>query len=148
MTKAYKYAIVYFIAFSLLLVTSGALLFESKIGFSITEIAEYYLGNEDKFIVAKTPAGVLKIVLPHLFAYGLLAMVLLHFLIFTKYRDSSHLKFLIYAVFISAFFEISSPFMVIYVSEYFAYLKLVSFVLFEGLIIYLAWLLFNSIVKN
>ena len=148
MTKAYKYSIVYFLAFSLLLLVSGIMLFEDKIGFSIQEITKYYLGDEEKFIVAKTSTGILKIVLPHIFAFGLFAMVILHFLIFTKHRDTKQLKTLIYLIFISAFFEIFSPFFLIIGADFFAYVKLTSFVLFEALVLYIAWLLFNSIIHN
>ena len=148
MTKAYRYSIVYFIVFSMLLVSSGIMLFEEKIGFEIHNILEYYLGNEEKFMVQKSYEGILKIVLPHIFAFGLFSMVILHFLVFTKYRDSTHAKSLIYTLFISAFLEIFSPFMIIFGAEFFAYIKIVSFVLFEGLVVYISWLLFNSIVNN
>lgn len=148
MTKAYKYAIVYFLLFSLLLVISGIMLFEHKIGFSIQGVSEYYLGSEEKFIVAKSSAGVLKIVLPHIFAFALFSMVLLHFLIFTKHRDTAHSKALIYLLFSSAALEIFSPFMILLGAEFFVFIKIASFVLFESLVIYIAWLLLNSIIKD
>lgn len=148
MTQAYKYSILYFLAFSLLLLASGIMLFEEKIGFSILNITEYYLGNEEKFVVAKTSPGILKIVLPHIFAFGLLFMVLLHFLIFTKYRDTQTIKILIYALFTSGFLEIFSPFMIVFGSEFFAYIKIASFIVFQTLVIYISWLLFSSIVND
>lgn len=148
MTQTYKYSILYFLAFSLLLVLSGIMLFEEKIGFSIVNITEYYLGNEEKFITSKTTSGILKIVLPHIFAFGLFSMVLLHFLIFTKHRDTRTLKILIYAIFLSGFLEIFSPFMIFFGSPFFAYIKILSFILFESLVLYISWLLINSIVKH
>jgi len=148
MTKAYKHAIVYFLLFSILLVISGIMLFEHKIGFSVQGVTEYYLGSEERFIAKKSSAGVLKIVLPHIFAFALLSMVLLHFLIFTKHRDTAHTKTLIYALFTSAALEIFSPFMILLGAGFFVFIKIASFVLFEALIIYISYLLFNSIVKN
>ncbi|MDB2562440.1 hypothetical protein N9X61_02430 [Sulfurimonas sp.] len=124
------------------------MLFEHKVGFEIASILEYYLGNEEKYIVKKTSTGLLKIVLPHIFAFALLAMVLLHFLIFTKYRDTLQIKVLIYLLFSSTFLEIFSPFAIIFGAESFAYVKLISFFIFQSLIIYVAWLLFHSIVNN
>ena len=67
MTKAYKYSVVYFLAFSLLLLLSGAFLFENKIGFSIESVNEYYLGNSETYIPEKSSSGILKITLPHFF---------------------------------------------------------------------------------
>lgn len=148
MTQAYKYSILYFLLFSLLLVASGVMLFEEKIGFSIIDITKYYLGDEEKFIAAKSPEGILKIVLPHIFAFGLFFMVILHFLLFTKYKDTITIKMLIYTLFVSGFIEIFSPFMILFGAEVFAYAKIVSFVVFQGLILYITWLLFNSIINN
>ncbi|MFT5661041.1 MAG: hypothetical protein ACI9TV_001687 [Sulfurimonas sp.] len=148
MTQTYKYSIVYFLAFSMLLVGSGVMLFEQKIGFSTNAIVAYYLGDEDKFIVAKSSTGILKIVLPHLFAFGLFAMVILHFLIFTKYKDTKQIKILIYILFTSAFLEVFSPFFIILGAEFFSYIKITSFIVLESLIIYISWLLLNSIMNN
>ncbi len=148
MTKAYKYSILYFAAFSLLLLISGIMLFEHKIGFSVQSVSEYYLGSSDKFIVAKTGSGVLKIILPHIFAFGLFAMVILHFLVFTKERGKTKTKMLIYLTFITAFLEITSPFLIILGAEFFAYVKIISFILFESLILYSLWLLLHSIMYD
>ncbi|MCD6190218.1 MAG: hypothetical protein J7K14_01580 [Sulfurimonas sp.] len=146
MTKAYKYSIVYFLVFSLLLILSGVLLFEYKIGFSVEQISSYYLGDEDKFINPQTSSSILKIITPHIFAFGLFIMVLLHFLIFTKKRSSKTLKAVIYLTFLSAILELLSPFGIINNIEFFAYVKLLSFIIFELLVLFSSWLLFRSIV--
>ncbi len=148
MTKAYRYSILYFLTFSLLLLISGTMLFEHKIGLSAQSINEYYLGNSDKFIPAKTATGVLKIVLPHIFAFGLFVMVVLHFLVFTKERNKTKTKMLICLTFITAFLEIASPFLIISGAEFFAYVKIISFILFESLILYSIWLLLHSIMYD
>lgn len=148
MIQSYKYAILYFLVFSLLLVLSGALLFEEKIGFSIAGVLNYYLGNEETFIQQKSTLAIFKTILPHIFAFGLFCMVILHFLIFTKNRYTKKAKLLIFVIFISSLLEIVSPFFIVNGFEFFAYIKLVSFFLFEGLIIYISWLLFSSIVQS
>ncbi|MEA3370444.1 MAG: hypothetical protein U9Q40_03820 [Campylobacterota bacterium] len=145
MTESYRYAIAYFLLFSLLLLLSGVMLFEHKIGFGVEEIRTYYLGNSEQFANAKTYDGLLKTVLPHIIAFGVLSMVLLHFLIFTKLRENSSIKKVIYLLFISAFLEIFSPFFIISGADGFAYIKIASFVVFEALIVYIVWLLFRSI---
>jgi len=127
----------------MLLLVSSILLFEEKIGFSFKGVLEYYIGSEEKFIVAKSSAGVLKIVLPHIFVFGLFMMVILHFLYFTKEKK---IQAITYAAFTLSFLEIFSPLMIINGFEIFVYLKLVSFFLFETLVVYVLFLLFSSIV--
>ena len=145
-SKEYKVIILYFLIFSLLLIWSSILLFEHKIGFSVDSIQTYYLGSIQENIREKTLFGLLKMVLPHLFAFGLFIMVLLHFLIFTKERGTLRAKSLIYIIFLSAFLEISSAFLIVLGIEFFAYVKLLSFAAFEVLIIYAIFLLFRSVL--
>lgn len=148
MTKTYQYSILYFLLFSLLLLLSGFLLFEHKIGFSTHQILEYYQGSTEKFIVEKSASGILKTALPHIFSFGLFAMVLLHFLIFTKLRNKQSTKILIYLVFLSAFLEIFSPFFIILGVDFFSFIKVGSFLVLQLLVLYISWLLFASIIKN
>ena len=124
------------------------MLFEYKIGFSYSSILDYYIGNEDKFIPAKSSAGILKIVLPHIFAFGLISMVLLHFLVFTKLRYKKRTLTLIYLTFFSAILEIFTPLLIVNGFEFGAYVKLLSFFVFLVLIMYISWLLFYSIVND
>ena len=148
MQKAYKLSIIYYIIFSLLLVLSAVMLFNHNIGFGISEISQYYIGNEEKFIASKSWHGILKIILPHTFVFGLFAMVILHFLVFTKQRYKTSTLVLIYTMLFTAFSEMFSPFMIINGYEIFAYIKLVSFVTFLGTVLYTLWLLFHSIVYD
>lgn len=145
MTQAYKYAILYFLVFSFLLLLSGILLFEHKIGFSVEGVLDYYLGNEEVFTQQKSSLGILKTILPHFFAFGLFCMVLLHFLVFTKKQKQMQTKVLVYLLFFSAILEITTPFLIINGYDFFAYIKLISFFVFQALVIYVAWLLFFSI---
>jgi len=148
MQKVYKLSIIYYLIFSLLLIASAVMLFEYKIGFSYSSILDYYIGNEDKFIPAKSSAGILKIVLPHIFAFGLISMVLLHFLVFTKLRYKKRTLTLIYLTFFSAILEIFTPLLIVNGFEFGAYVKLLSFFVFLVLIMYISWLLFYSIVND
>jgi len=145
MQEAYKLSILYYLAFSILLITSAIMLFEHKIGFSYGAVLEYYTGNEEKFIPAQSASGILKIVLPHIFVFGLFFMVLLHFLVFTKLRYKKSLLTIVYAAFAVAMIEIFSPLLIINGLEFFAYLKLFSFFALLGLVMYVSWLIFKSI---
>lgn len=148
MQRTYKYSIIYFLVFSLLLLTSSILIFNDKMGFSVNSIVAYYNGNEALFIPAKTKDGILQILLPHIFAFGLFLMVSLHFLIFTKHRNKKQTQLLIYFIFTMAFLELSSPFLIINGFHFFAYVKILSFFGFELSLLYLFWLLFYSIVYD
>lgn len=145
MQQAYKLSIFYYLLFSLLLIFSAVMLFEHKIGFSYNSVLEYYIGNEEKFIPAQSAAGILKIVLPHIFVFGLLTMVLLHFLVFTNLKSRRAFLILIYATFATAFLEIFAPFMIISGWWFFAYIKLLFFFLFLALTLFILWLLFRKI---
>lgn len=145
MQQAYKLSIFYYLIFSLLLIVSAVMLFEHKIGFSYNSVLEYYIGNEDKFIPAQSAAGILKVVLPHIFVFGLFVMVLLHFLVFTELKAKKVFLVLIYATFISALLEIFAPFMIISGWGFFAYIKIFSFFIFLTLLLFTLWLLFRKI---
>jgi hypothetical protein len=124
------------------------MLFEHKIGFSFSGVLEYYIGNEEKFISSKDSASILKVVLPHIFVFGLLALVLMHFVVFTEHRYKKSTILLIYMTFITALLEIFTPFLIVSGFEFFAYVKLLSFFLLLALVLYIAWLLFHSIVYD
>ncbi|HUH42338.1 MAG TPA: hypothetical protein VLZ29_04420 [Sulfurimonas sp.] len=145
MQQAYKLSILYFLIFSLLLIISAVMLFWHKIGFNYLSVLEYYIGNEEKFIPAQSAAGILKMVLPHIFVFGLFTMVLLHFLVFTDLKVKKAFLILIYITFITALLEIFAPFMIINGFEFFAYIKLFSFFSFLALILFILWLLFRKI---
>jgi hypothetical protein len=134
--------------FELLLLSSSILLFDNKIGFSTTDISNYYLGDSAQFIQAKSALGIAKITLPHIFAFGLFAMVLLHFLVFTKQKDKNKAKVLVYVLFTTAFLEIFSPYFIIFGATIFVYVKLFSFNLLEILFVYILWILFHSIIYD
>ncbi|MDQ7042752.1 MAG: hypothetical protein Q9M34_04405 [Sulfurimonas sp.] len=144
MQKAYNFAIFYFLLFSLLLLISSSVLFASKIGFSSESVLTYYLGNEALFIAPKTISGVLKVVLPHIFAFGLFVMVVVHFLLFTYKKRTREIRLLTSAAFILSFLEIFTPFAIMNGFESLAFLKILSFITFELLIIYILWILFRS----
>ena len=148
MQKVYKLSIFYYLIFTMLLIVSAIMIFEHKIGFSFIGVLEYYIGNEEKFISPQTTMGILKIVLPHIFVFGLISMVLLHFIVFTKLRYKKITIYLIYATFITAILEIFAPLFIVNGFELFAYIKLLSFFMFLCFIVYISWLIFYSITQE
>jgi len=148
LSKAYKYSILYFLLFSLGLLTTAVMLFEHKIGFSVQEVLHYYLGDDASFLIAKTPLGLLKIILPHIFSFGLFMMVLLHFLVFTEHKNSKKITYIIYASYASVAAELFSPFMILLGFEFFAYIKIVAFFSLFSVQLYVSYLLFLSIMQE
>lgn len=143
MHKAYKITLFYFSAFVLLLLVSASLLFAHKSGISIVGIQEYYLGNEEKFMLAKTTEGMLKSSLAHFFLFGLFGFVLLHFLRFTK--NYKRLRLFVIFYMSIALLEILSGFFIVWFGGFFAYVKLFSFLVNILLICYSLLLLVHSI---
>jgi len=146
--KAYKYAVGYFLLFSILLLLSGALIFSDTIGFSYESVQNYYLGNAASFTPSKSFDGLLKIVVPHIFAFGLFIMVVLHFLLFTCKRNTKEIQIIIYTSFITASLELFSPFLIVSGFDFFIYMKVFSFFLFYFVILYTIFILFKSIIYN
>jgi hypothetical protein len=147
MHKAYKASILYFSIFTIMLLVSGIMIFESKIGFDVQRALGYYIGDKELFVAAKTNGGILKLALPHIFGFALLSMVVLHFLIFTKFRKRIFVKVLLYTILVAQFFEIFTPFLIINISEIFIYLKILSFFIYISLIPMVLYLLFGSITQ-
>ena len=148
MQRRYKLLVLYFVLFSLLLLASAYLLFDTKIGFSYNGVLHYYQGDQTQFITAKSFDGILKIILPHIFAFGLFLMVLLHFGVFTAFRKHPLLHYFIYTLGIAAFVELLSPFFIIAGLGFFAYFKLLAFFVLEiGTVLFL-WLLFRSVLTH
>jgi len=146
--NAYKSAVIYFLLFCVLLLISGATLFFVKIGFDAKSVSAYYLGSAEMFVSAKTTMGILKIILPHIFVFGLFSMVILHFVVFTEYKHKRQMLALIYLTYLLSFIELFSPLLILQGIELFAYVKLFSFFALEILFFYLFFILFKSIVYN
>ncbi len=119
--------IISFAIFNIFFVLSN-ILSHMKLGFAADEISEYYLGNKERFIRAKTFSGILKIFNFHAVASSIYLMALSHFLLLTEYTYSG---LIIMAIFSSALVNFISPFFIRYVSAAFSYLKLFSFYIMQ-----------------
>ncbi|QOP42304.1 hypothetical protein FJR03_11370 [Sulfurimonas marina] len=129
------------------MLVSALMLFAHKIGFDPTSITHYYLGDGE-LLLQKSNEGILKLILPHIFAFGVLSFVLIHFLIFTSYKKKRYTFSVIYILLTTQTLEIFSPFLIINISEYFSYLKLISFVFYMALIPLIFFWLFKSILED
>ncbi len=145
MHQSYRYAIAWFTVFGALLLTSGALLFFSKIGFSYEAVQSYYLGSEALFSVPKSSYGLLEVALPHLGSMGLFVMVTAHFLLFASKERKRHAVKPVIALFAVALLDIVSGFLIVEGWTLFVWVKLAAFALLQLLGFYLLWLLFSAV---
>ena len=143
MHHSYKVVILYALAFVVLLVGSAVAIYSTKLGYLPSEVLLYYLGDE--YSPPKTALGLLKVHLPHTFVFGLFGFVLLHLLLFTQFQtQSTKLAFLFFT---SAFFELLSSGAIIYGLAFFATIKIVSFLVLMGCILYISALLALDILR-
>jgi hypothetical protein len=127
--------------FSLLLMGfffTNLLAFYSKMGFSLGSIKEYYLGNPEKFLKPKTFEGMFKVFYPHLISMAVFSVAVGHFLIFAGSSLSIPLGI---GLFLFSFLDNLSGFLIRFLHTDFAILKLLSFVVLQGIILYSASLM-------
>ena len=101
-----------------------------QIGFNYEGIVGYYLGNEETFRPPKSYIGLLEEAHFHFFSMAILLVTLTHLILFTSISAGWKLT-LILGSFTSSFLEITSSWLIRYVSAQFAYLKLGSFIVMQ-----------------
>jgi hypothetical protein len=110
---------------------TNALLYFSKMSLTAASVVEYYLGSEDRFLSPRSYQGLLEVSHFHLFAMGMLLLVLTHLMLFIPVK--SHIKaWLIVVPFVSALLDEGSGWLVRFVSPHFAYLKIAGFLMLEA----------------
>ncbi len=114
-------------------------LFTQKIGFTVQDVKNYYLGNETLHIFPKTLHSVLETSSVHFVVVGLYLLALTHFLTFKITHNQW--KWLPGVLFSAAFFDIVAGIGVLY-TPFFAAVKLGAFYLFEILLVFSSLVLF------
>ena len=80
---------------------TNALLYFEKMGLSPSSVVEYYRGDEERFLQPRTYQGMLEVSHFHLFAMGMLLLVLTHLMLFVPLADRAK-AWLIAVPFLSA----------------------------------------------
>ena len=109
---------------------TNALLYFNKMSLSYASVVEYYLGNEDRFLPARSYQGMLEVSHFHLFAMGMLLLVLTHLVLFVPIANRTKLV-LIVTPFLSAALDEGASWAVRFVSPLFAYAKIAGFLLLQ-----------------
>jgi hypothetical protein len=130
---------------------TNALLFFSKMNLTAASVAAYYLGDEEKFLSPRSYQGLLEVSHFHLFAMGMLLLVLTHLMLFVPVKN--HIKaWLIVLPFVSAIVDEGASWLVRFGHPAFAYLKIAGFLALQAslatLIAVSLWAVFAGSQRN
>ena len=127
--------------------TTNALLYFQKMSLDPASVVEYYLGAEATFSPPRSYQALLEISHFHLFAMGMLLLVLTHLMLFVPLADRTKLT-LIVSPFVSALLDEGSGWLVRFVHPGFAWLKVLGFVALQtslaALILLSLWSVFRG----
>jgi hypothetical protein len=110
---------------------TNALLYFSKMGLAPASVVEYYLGSEERFLSPRSYQGLLEVSHFHLFAMGMLLLVLTHLMLFIPARSGVK-AWLIAVPFAAALLDEGSGWLVRFVHPGFAWLKVAGFLLLQA----------------
>ena len=114
----------------LLLWVTNILLYIEKIGFTYNSVVGYYLGSEEEFRNPISYRGLLEVTHVHLFVFAFAFLLLNHLTVFLNIPRYLKL-FLILTSFISGFLDMGLGWLIRFVSPWYAYLKIWSFIIFQ-----------------
>ncbi len=130
---------------------TNALLYFNKMGLTYASVVDYYLGSEERYLTPRTYQGMLEVSHFHLFAMGLLLLVLTHLMLFIPASNTVKL-WLIVLPFVAALLDEGASWLVRYAHPGFAYLKIAGFLLLQGslaaLVIISLWAVFVGSGNN
>lgn len=142
-----KLIVLLFVLLCSIQLLSGIILFFVKIGFNYEMMIEYFLGNEEKFMIKKEFNGLLETSMFHLVGQVTVAFIIAHFVLFIKDK-SPFLIFCGYGVIVFSFLDILAPYLIISFSSYFVWIKLFAFIGFEVTMFYILFMLLISSIKT
>jgi hypothetical protein len=130
---------------------TNALLYFNKMGLTYQSVVSYYRGNEELFLSPRSYQGLLEVSHFHLFAMGMLLLVLTHLILFVPLPGRWKV-WLIVIPFASAALEEGASWLVRFVHPGFAYAKIASFLALEAslaaLVILSLWAVFAGSQRN
>ncbi len=133
------------------LLLTNALLYFNKMSLTTASVVEYYLGSEERFLSPRSYQGLLEVSHFHLFAMGILLLVLTHLMLFAPLRNNVK-AWLIVIPFFSALLDEGSGWLIRYASPNFAFLKITGFLMLETSLAVLVavslWSIFGGSQKN
>ena len=110
---------------------TNALLYFHKMGIDPTSVVEYYRGSEERYLPPRSYQGLLEVSHFHLFAMGMLLLVLTHLMLFVPLANGVK-AWLIALPFGAALVDEGASWGVRFLHPGFAYLKIAGFLLLQG----------------
>ncbi|MCH2169282.1 hypothetical protein MK489_00745 [Myxococcota bacterium] len=130
---------------------TNALLYFAKMSLTYQSVVEYYLGSEERFLSPRSYQGLLEVSHFHLFAMGMLLLVLTHLVLFIPLRNSVK-AWLVVVPFFSAILDEGAGWLVRFGHPAFAYAKIAGFLLLQGSLAALVglslWAVFTGSQRN
>ncbi|MDH3521185.1 MAG: hypothetical protein OEM49_12075 [Myxococcales bacterium] len=130
---------------------TNALLYFEKMGLGYDSVVRYYRGDEAEFLSPRSYAGLLEISHFHLFAMGMLLLVLTHLVLFVPLPNRWK-AWLVALPFAAAALDEGAGWLVRFVHPGFAYAKIAGFVALEAslaaLVILSLWAVFAGAQRN
>ena len=127
--------------------TTNALLYFSKMGLTTASVVEYYLGSEERFLSPRSYQGLLEVSHFHLFAMGMLLLVLTHLALFVPVSSRAKAA-LVVVPFVAALLDEGAGWLVRFVSPGFAVVKIAGFLLLQAslavLVVVSLWAVFTG----
>lgn len=126
---------------------TNALLYFSRMGLTAASVVEYYLGSEERFLSPRSYQGLLEVSHFHLFAMGMLLLVLTHLALFVPVSPRAKAG-LVVVPFVAALLDEGAGWLVRFVAPGFAYLKVAAFVTLETVLAFMigavTWAIFTA----
>jgi hypothetical protein len=130
---------------------TNALLYFSKMSLRYASVVEYYLGSEQQFLTPRSYQGMLEVSHFHLFAMGMLLLVLTHLMLFVPLGNRSK-AWLIATPFAAALLDEGAGWLVRFVHPGFAWAKIAGFLLLQASLAALIglslWSVFSASQRN
>jgi hypothetical protein len=123
--------VVLYCFFVILLWATNWMLYFDAMDLTTASVVEHYLGNEAEFRAPRSYRGMVELAHFHLFAMGMLMMVLTHLALFVPVRPTWKIA-LIVVPFVSAFVSEGSGWLVRYGGAGFAWTKIAGLLLLQG----------------
>jgi len=118
--------VVLYALYVVLLWLTNALLYFDRMGLTPSSVVGHYLGSEASYREPKSYAGLLEVSHFHLFAMGMLLLVLTHLVLFVPLANRTK-AWLIALPFLSGLLDEGAGWLVRFVSPHFAWLKIAGF---------------------
>jgi hypothetical protein len=143
--------IVLYSVYVALLWLTNALLYFQKMSLAPASVVAYYLGNPEQYLSPRSYQGLLEVSHFHLFAMGMLLLVLTHLVLFCPFKTWLKIT-LITTPFVSALVDEAGGWLVRFVSPEFAIVKILGFVALQTslavLVILALWAIFVGSQHN